>query len=728
MRWREGSIVRRLGVTVVAVGIATGLLGAAALRSVERDRLLDDAALRTVSAADRAAARVDGRAAVLRAQIELLASRPAIVEATSDAESELAVALRVSDDLDELVLFDVDGRPVAASSSRRLLTVSEVPRWSDVTAGLEAGPVARIVSTERGPDLEVRARVEDPPGTAVGALVGRAPVSLLHEEAELPLLGSRTTSFLVADDGRIVAHRELDRVLGGDTFDVAGAFPSGRRTALLDLDGTRTLAAVARPNDIPVSVVVTQPEADAVAPLQTSTSSLTLLYLGVVAAIVVAVVLLARGFLRPLAGVTDAVDRLGRGDRTARVQPGGSGEVSVLADGFNRMADRLQEHQEELEQAERAVRSSEERLRMMVEGVEDYALVLLDPDGRVRSWNPGATRLLGVPAEEATGEPLTRFFDPDEPPGDVLSAAAARGSGETEGWCRRGDDGRFWARIVGRVLREADTVTGYALVLHDMTDRHRARQATEEALRQQREAAEELRRAGELKDDFLAIAAHELRTPLTAILGSSQVLTQDWDRLDEEDRTRFCDVIERHAEDMRLIVDRLLDFSRLQAGKVRLRPEPCILPDELDGHVADLARHLARHRVVVAAAADEVVIDRALLRHVVVNLLSNAAKFSESGTTVELRGELVDETLVVEVADDGIGIPPEDHDRIFEIFGQSPNDLPTARGAGVGLAIVRRYLELAGGTVTVRSAQGEGSTFTVRIPVSTAATAAAPPA
>ncbi len=718
MNTRGASIVRRLVVTAVVTGLATGLVGALLLRGLERRQLLEGASARVADVAERTATRADGRVAAIEAQLRLLSSRPGVADLVPDAATELAVALRVASDVDQLVVYDAAGRAVAAAASSELVSVDRLPRRPDVTDGLSAGSATRIVSDDDGPRLEIRVAIEEPPGTTQGALVALAPIALLHEEAETPLLGTGATAFLVADDGRIVAHREFDRVLSGEGFDVAATFPRSQRVVRMDVDGTPTLAAMAATKAMPATVVVVQPEASAVAALQTSADSLTLLYSSVVAAIVAALVLVARRALRPLSAVVAAVDRIGQGDLTTRVEAaGGTGEVQVLADGVNRMSERLQQRQAELERAQRAVAESEERLRLMVEGVVDYALVLLDAAGTVRTWNPGATRLLGVEEREALGTPLGRFFDLEDPPAGLLESAAETGYGEAEGWCRRGGDGRFRAEVVARALVADDVLQGYALVLHDVTEQHAAREAMAEALRRQETAAAELRQANAVKDDFLAIVAHELRTPLTAILGSSQLLSRDWDRLGDAEKVPLVDVVDRHAEDLRLVVDRVLHFSRLQADRVRVRPTCCDLRPEIDGHVADLSRQLDGHRVAVAVPDTEVVVDRHLLRHVVTNLLSNAAKFSDPDTDVAVSAEVDGGVLTLWVTDEGVGIPAEDHERIFEIFQQSTNDLPSVRGAGVGLAIVRRYLELVGGSVRVDSGRGQGARFIVTIPL-----------
>ena len=717
MRWSQASIVRRLLVLTVVAGLVTGVVGVAVVGVLAREDLRDEAAAANLAAAQRIATAVDARLSALRSQLQLLATRQPVATFT-DAETELAVALRASDDLDSLVLHDRSGRAVAASSSSRLLAVEELePRPELIGSLTGSGPIASVVRDDGSlPSFELAVPVEDPPGRIVGALVGRAPAAIVVQDSETGERGDGVEAFLVESDGTLVAHPELDRVIEGEVYPLGEVFPEGRRVARLREDGDPLLAAVAPVDALSAAVVVEQPEATAVRSLGSTTGGVIAVFLAVIAAIVVAVALAGHRLLRPVRPLVEAVDRLGHGELGVRVEPSkGGGEVRVLADGFNRMAAALQARQRELEEAERAARRSEERLRLMVEGVEEYAIVLLDLDGRVRSWNTGARRLLGTDAESAVGRRLSSYFDPGEPPQDPLADTDAGRPGDVEGWCRREDGSRFWGRIVANALHdEAGEPYGYAVVLHDLTERHAARRATEDALEREQQAAAELRRTNELKDEFLAVAAHEIRTPLSAILGASHVLSREWGQLDEAERLRFRDMIEAHAQDMRALVERLLDMTRLQAGRVRVVPENVRLDEELKRDVQLVGSEIDGHEVVVEAPPVTVHLDPQSLRHIVTNLLSNAAKFSEAGSTIRLAGAVDGDTVTVEVTDRGIGIAPEHREHIFELFHQT-DDGTLARGTGVGLAIVRRYAELTGGAVEVESTPGEGSTFRVTL-------------
>lgn len=718
MRWRDASIVRRLVVLSLVAGLVPGILGVLLVRGLEERNLRAQAIDRNDAVAQRTAAAIDGRIGAIEDQLRMIASVPTVAALSAEAADELAIALRVSDELDRLVLHDQDGVAVAAAAATRLLRLEELPRRpvSDTPTAAIRTPA---VGTPAGglPVVEVAVPVEDPPGTVVGRLAGQVPVAILTPEVEGALLSAGRQAFLTTDDGVIVAHRELDRVLSAERYPL-GTVDAGVKEG--GAEGGRRLVAAAELTTLPGRVVVEQSERVALAPAKATIDGVTTVLLAVVAAIVVAVILAGRRLLRPLGGLVRAVGRLERGDRAVRVPTGAAAEVGALAEGFNRMASALDERRTALEAAERAARRSEERLRLLVEGVEDYAIVLLDRGGRIRSWNTGARRLLGYDQEEALERPFADVFAAGEgsPAVDPLQEASVARRGDTEGWCQRGDGTRFWARTVATALTdEQGDPYGYAVVVHDLTDRQAARIALEDALAREQEAAEELRRTSELKDEFLAIATHEIRTPLSAILGASNLLSAGAEDLSEEDKARFRDMIATHAQDMRQMVDRLLDFTRLQAGRAQLVRERFDLAQELDRVVAVLERQLAEHELAIDVPRCAVELDREGLRHVVTNLLSNAAKFSPPGSTIELTATVDEEHVVVAVRDQGRGIPAEDHDSVFELFRQSTAPYSSARGTGVGLAIVKRYVELAGGEVTLESAEGEGTTFTVTLPL-----------
>lgn len=237
-------------------------------------------------------------------------------------------------------------------------------------------------------------------------------------------------------------------------------------------------------------------------------------------------------------------------------------------------------------------------------------------------------------------------------------------------------------------------------ICQDLTERQRLLEALQEADR--------------LKDEFLATVSHELRTPLTSIVGFSQILR---DHISGE-HARWLDVVIRNGEEMNSMVERILDFSRLQSGRLGLGAEE-VTGNEVVELVRPLVENaLADHELVVDVDPRAVVVvDPNALKRILVNLLTNAAKFSEPGSPIRLEVAADEDEICFRVVDQGIGIPPEHADDIFQRFHQvAGNPQAAKRGVGVGLSIVKGYAEALGGTVSVTSEVGVGSTFEVRLP------------
>jgi PAS domain S-box-containing protein len=713
MRRITGSLVGRLVLITLLAGMVTAAIGVAAMRVIERRQFLADAERSSLARAERTAIRIDDRVKGFEAPLRVLALHPAVLGATADARRELQIALRSTDEFDEIHLYDLQGRMVAGAATARLLD----PSAASVRDGLEGAlPMRRIVVSDgEEPALEVAVAVEDPPGTPVGILVGRSPITFVTREASIQVPGTSEIVLVTAEDGRVLAHPDLLPVLEGAMYPL-DAFAE-RASVVIEDDGEQVLASAAPLRSVGGWVIVERSRADVLGAGPAMLGSFALVLLAVVAAIVSAVIVLGRRLLQPLQPLGVAVDRLRSGDLATRVRPGGAGEVVMLGEGFNRMADALQEREAKREAAERKARESGMRLRLMVEGVADHAIVLLGSDGAVRSWNTGARRLLGHEDADAIGRPLTSFFASEDGPPDPLTRMRD-GHARVEGWCRRGPTDRFWAEIAVTALGDdAEPPDAYAVIVHDQTDRRRAEQAVALALEQARRSADELRRTAALKDEFLAIAAHEIRTPLSAILGATHLLSGDWEDLTDEERRHYLGLIATFADDMHGIAERLLEFMRLQADRVHLNPEPIGLSELCTRQLDLLERQLEHHEVICDIEEGTVVIDHRLVQHVLGNLLSNAAKFAPPGSRITLSASTTDRTLCAAVSDEGPGVPPEDRERIFELFRQSSHPQAAARGTGVGLAIVRRYVELAGGEVELQSAEGAGSTFRVRIPL-----------
>jgi len=384
---------------------------------------------------------------------------------------------------------------------------------------------------------------------------------------------------------------------------------------------------------------------------------------------------------------------------------------------------------------EEDLRRSEERFRLLVEGVSDYAIFMLDPNGRVATWNVGAERIKGYTASEIIGQHFSIFYPEDAQesrwPEHELQVASEKGSFVDTGWRLRKDGTSFWANVTLTALRDDNgRLLGYAKLTRDLTAAKRveamefANQQREEMLDAERSARMTAQRATRVKDEFLATLSHELRTPLSAILGWTQVLLREDTPKGPDEQKRAIEVIDRNARAQVKLIDDLLDLSRIITGKIRLDLHQVPLASVVEAAVhsampAAEAKGI-RLKSILGPSQDIVSADSTRLQQVVWNLLTNAIKFTPKGGQVQVLLQRVNSHLELSVSDTGIGIPANYLPHVFDRFSQ--RDSSTTRvfgGLGLGLAICRQLVELHGGSITAASqGEGMGATFAVQLPLS----------
>ena len=350
----------------------------------------------------------------------------------------------------------------------------------------------------------------------------------------------------------------------------------------------------------------------------------------------------------------------------------------------------VREHLGKQEEAQRVIRDAEQRFRLLVEHVRDYAIFMIDVEGLVASWNSGAEQLLGYTAQEALGQPTGRFF---EDGGATLARemedARSSGRATSTGWRVRKDAKRLFVEGVLTALRDDQgRLIGYAKVMKDITDKRRSEAEREQLLQSERAARSEAERSGRMKDEFLATLGHELRTPLNAILGWAQVLRHT-DALNGELANAIA-VIERNARAQAQIIADLLDMSAIVSGKVRLEMQPVDLAAVVEASVtavrpAALAKGV-RLEVRLDRAAGDVNGDPNRLQQVFWNLLTNAVKFTPRDGEVSVRLARAGSDLEVAVVDTGEGIDPMFLPHVFERFRQADAST-TRRHGGLGLGL-----------------------------------------
>jgi PAS domain S-box-containing protein len=350
--------------------------------------------------------------------------------------------------------------------------------------------------------------------------------------------------------------------------------------------------------------------------------------------------------------------------------------------------------------AENALRDSEERFRLMVESVKEYAIYMMDAEGRIVSWNAGAERIKGYKAEEVIGKHFSLFYTPEDRqtgnPQRGLETAKEKGKFEDECLRVRKDGSRFQAHVViTPIYDDAGKHRGFAKVTHDATERRK----WEEKHFREREASIK-------KDQFLAVLSHELRNPLAPIRNVLQLLSQQAATMPSLQQP--CEMLERNVRVLNRLVDDLLDLSRITSGKVEINKELVEVSIIME-RGAEMARPVIdarRHTLTITPPQEPMWLegDAVRLGQVIMNLLTNAAKYTDEGGKIWLSAEREGERVAVHVKDTGIGIAPEMLPRVFEMFTQLDASYNrTQGGLGIGLSIVKKTVELHGGAVEVRS-------------------------
>ncbi len=397
--------------------------------------------------------------------------------------------------------------------------------------------------------------------------------------------------------------------------------------------------------------------------------------------------------------------------------------VLVLDDLEERL--RLHQQSRDLSHVRTALQERNQELRAVVDGVRDYAIFTVDPQGRVSSWHQGAQLMKGYTAEEAIGMPFAQLFTPEDRqrgrPQMEMDEAAREGEYHGGGHRMRKDGSIFDVDVVLTALKRDDgQLLGYLKLTRDVTQRRQQEREREAMLRTAQAARAEAERISHSKGEFLATISHELRTPLSAILGWANVLERGV--VDTETVKHGLSAILRNARVQVQLIDDLLDMNRVETGQLRLE----LQRTELGGVVAaaiDSALPAASAkgvglRTVFGTVPDAVMGDPTRLTQVVGNLLSNAIKFTPNGGQVDVTLGRLDGHAQIQVSDTGQGIEPQFIARMFDRFQQQ--DASTTRrhgGLGIGLAVVRHLVQLHGGSVHAHSAgPGKGATFTVLLP------------
>ena len=382
----------------------------------------------------------------------------------------------------------------------------------------------------------------------------------------------------------------------------------------------------------------------------------------------------------------------------------------------------------EAKRAHEELRASEQRFRLLVSSVRESAIIMLDPQGKVTSWNEGAERIYGYAPSEIVGGHYAQFFTGDDlrvdTPTTDLQAATLGARGQEEGWRVRKDGARFWAESTTTAVRDdMGALRGFAHVTRDVTERKRLH---EELTHRAAALADADRR----KDEFLAMLAHELRNPLGVIQTSLHLL--ETTAAAEDPGAKHRGTIGRQVRHLSRLVDDLLDVSRITRGLIELKKEPIDVVHAMQRIVEQMRPVIdARRHALELVTPDEAVVvhaDALRFEQIVVNLISNAVKFMDPGGRLRVACAKEELYATIRVQDEGMGISAAVLPRIFDLFMQADETLArTPGGLGIGLTIVKSLVERHGGNVAAYSdGLGRGAEFVVRLPLVEGAVAPRP--
>ena len=360
---------------------------------------------------------------------------------------------------------------------------------------------------------------------------------------------------------------------------------------------------------------------------------------------------------------------------------------------------------------------SEQRMRLLVNSVRDYAIFMLDSEGRIQTWNAGAYLSKGYLPEEILGRHISTFYTEEDRrnglPQRLLQQAIAEGRVENEGWRVRKDGSRFWADVVITAFFDSGgELRGFAKVTRDLTERRRL----EEERVRLAQAEEGIR----LRDEFLSVVSHELKTPLSGLQLQLEAMQRQSEPSDQKTALRLGRAVASGAR-LAALIESLLDTSRLATGRFSLSLSTFDLAravaEVLEGLSDATAKAGCEIRLRVESPDGAPVVgtwDRVRLEQVLVNLLSNAMKYG-AGKPVDVIVRSGPTEAVLEVRDGGPGLPPEALGRVFDRFERAASIRHYA-GLGLGLFLVQEIAKVHGGAASVCNLPQGGAAFTVRLP------------
>jgi PAS domain S-box-containing protein len=436
--------------------------------------------------------------------------------------------------------------------------------------------------------------------------------------------------------------------------------------------------------------------------------------LGALLLLVLAGVYVRGAVLRPIRRVADAADAMAAGDLSARVEPKSSMELSRLAISFNAMADALRDGRDRMHRQAAELRSSEAFLDSVLEHIPNMIFVKDACELRFVRFNRAGEELLGCSRDDLIGKNDYDLFPEEEAnfftkiDREVLAGGTLLDIPEEPIQTR--DKGSRYLHTKKIPLADGQGEPRYLLgISEDITERKHADEAV-------RDAKEQAERANRAKSEFLSRMSHELRTPLNSILGFGQLLEMNELTEDQRESVHYILKSGRH---LLTLINEVLDISRIEAGTLSISPEPVAIHALLGDLVTMVSPLAAERDIRVEVRRPEgnshVYADQQRLKQVLLNLLSNAIKYNREGGKVSVDCEHAGPNLRILVRDTGRGIPAERLSQVFSPFDRLGAEDGEIEGTGLGLAISQHLVQMMGGTLSVDSEPGTGSTFTVEL-------------
>jgi len=356
-------------------------------------------------------------------------------------------------------------------------------------------------------------------------------------------------------------------------------------------------------------------------------------------------------------------------------------------------------------------------------------IIGLDTRGYITDWNSHCVKVTGFDKGDAFAQKLVTVLMKDVEPGrfeELFLKAMSDQPVISEELTIRTKAGKLITLLLScsHRLSVSGQVVGLTLVGQDMTELTEYRMAlemkVEERTRELKQALQKQKEAVEVKSRFVSIASHEFRSPLSSIQFQTNFIKEQGGTLPPDDLHRRVGAIEKHAQHMAMLLNDVLNYEKTETNKIRLDLTEIDLRDFLNRVVEEVSHQKKRETDIVQTEFDQlpvkIVSEEKLLRSIVVNLLTNAIKFSPERDRVYFEVKGLGHQLIIIVRDEGIGIPPDELEKIFEPFLRGKG-VGSIQGTGLGLSIVKKSIDLLGGTIHVASEVGKGTTFTVTIPI-----------